>query len=50
MLIRLMLLALWLNIWTASNEKDPDSRVGYYIGIYVLFGVLNVAFMAMEFW
>ncbi|KAL1890953.1 hypothetical protein Sste5346_007950 [Sporothrix stenoceras] len=41
---------LWLNIWTASNEEHPDSRVGYYVGIYVLFGVLNVAFMAAEFW
>ncbi|CAK7197974.1 hypothetical protein SEUCBS139899_000628 [Sporothrix eucalyptigena] len=39
---------LWLNIWTAANEKDPDGRVGYYVGIYVLFGVLNVVFMGAE--
>lgn len=45
-----LLSALWLNIWTAANEEHPDSRVGYYVGIYVLFGVLNVAFMAAEFW
>jgi ATP-binding cassette, subfamily C (CFTR/MRP), member 1 len=45
-----MLAALWLNIWTAANGEHPDSRVGYYVGIYVMFGVLNVLFMAAEFW
>lgn len=37
-------------MWTAANEEHPDSRVGYYVGIYVLFGVLNIAFMGAEIW
>ncbi|CAK7241645.1 MAG: hypothetical protein STHCBS139747_003111 [Sporothrix thermara] len=41
---------LWLNVWTAANERDPSGRVGYYVGVYVLFGCLNVIFLAMEFW
>jgi ATP-binding cassette, subfamily C (CFTR/MRP), member 1 len=43
-------IALWLNVWTSANEEDPDANVGYYVGIYVLFGILNVVFMFAEFW
>ncbi|OAA65704.1 ABC transporter [Niveomyces insectorum RCEF 264] len=41
---------LWLDVWTDANADDPDGRVGYYVGIYVLFGVLNVFFMGLEMW
>ena len=42
--------ALWLNVWTSANEANPDASVGYYVGIYALFGALNVIFMFAEFW
>ncbi len=43
-------IALWLNVWTSSNEQHPNSNMGYYVGIYVLFGALNVVFLAAQFW
>ncbi len=43
-------IALWLNVWTAANEGSPNSNLGYYIGIYMLFGGLNVVFLGLQFW
>jgi ATP-binding cassette subfamily C (CFTR/MRP) protein 1 len=42
--------ALWLNVWTSANEQNPDSKTGYYIGIYVLFAILTLAFLTAQFW
>ncbi|CAK7207847.1 hypothetical protein SEUCBS139899_010662 [Sporothrix eucalyptigena] len=41
---------LWLNVWTDANEVHPDAKLGYYAGIYVMFGALNVVFLALQFW
>ncbi|KAH8881696.1 P-loop containing nucleoside triphosphate hydrolase protein [Thozetella sp. PMI_491] len=41
---------LWLNVWTSANERDPNANEAYYVSIYVLFGVLNVLFLFLEFW
>ncbi|KAK3316810.1 P-loop containing nucleoside triphosphate hydrolase protein [Apodospora peruviana] len=41
---------LWLNVWTSENETHPNERVGYFVGIYILFGGLNVLFMGLQFW
>ncbi|KUJ12857.1 P-loop containing nucleoside triphosphate hydrolase protein [Mollisia scopiformis] len=41
---------LWLNVWTAHNVKNPNTSMGYYIGIYILFGGLNVVFLGLQFW
>jgi hypothetical protein len=37
-------------VWTASNARDPNASMGFYIGIYVLFGGLNVVFLGLQFW
>lgn len=41
---------LWLNVWTDSNATDPNGRLAYYSVIYILFGALNVVFLALQFW
>lgn len=41
--------ALWLNVWTAANVSNPRTNEGYYIGVYMLFGFLNVVFMGLQF-
>jgi ATP-binding cassette, subfamily C (CFTR/MRP), member 1 len=41
---------LWLNVWTADNATNPNGKMGYYIGIYMLFGLLNVIFMTLQFY
>ncbi|KAK3935755.1 P-loop containing nucleoside triphosphate hydrolase protein [Diplogelasinospora grovesii] len=41
---------LWLNVWTSANEQHPNDKVGYYIGIYVVFAALNLLLMWAEFW
>ncbi|CAK7233982.1 hypothetical protein SBRCBS47491_008794 [Sporothrix bragantina] len=41
---------LWLNVWTDANGVHPEARLGYYSGIYVMFGALNVVFLALQFW
>ncbi len=45
------ILALWLNVWTASIQQNPTgTNTGYYVGIYILFGLLNVLFLGLQFW
>lgn len=41
---------LWLNVWTDANATDPNARLAYYSVIYILFGILNVIFLALQFW
>ena len=45
-----MFLALWLNVWSSANQNAPGFNVGYYVGLYVMFGLFNVIFMYAEFW
>ncbi|KAK3682042.1 P-loop containing nucleoside triphosphate hydrolase protein [Podospora appendiculata] len=41
---------LWLNIWTSADQLHPVHGTGYYVGIFVLFGTLNIIFMGLQFW
>jgi ATP-binding cassette subfamily C (CFTR/MRP) protein 1 len=41
--------ALWLNVWTAANVSNSKTNEAYYIGVYILFGALNVVFMGLQF-
>ena len=52
LLAKEILQALWLNVWTAANAANPNANIqqGYYIGIYVMFGGLNVVFLGLQFW
>ncbi|KAH6657100.1 P-loop containing nucleoside triphosphate hydrolase protein [Truncatella angustata] len=40
---------LWLNFWTAANAKNAREDPGKWVGIYVLFSVLNVGGMIAQF-
>ncbi|KAJ8107918.1 hypothetical protein ONZ43_g6583 [Nemania bipapillata] len=34
--------AVWLNWWTEANTKEPNSRIGYYLGVYATLQILAV--------
>lgn len=34
-------LAIWLQWWTKANEKHPNERIGYWVGVY--FGLAALA-------
>ncbi|KAI1132171.1 multidrug resistance-like protein [Nemania abortiva] len=33
---------VWLNWWTEANMKEPNSRIGYYLGVYATLQILAV--------
>jgi len=35
-------LAVWLNWWSEANAKQPNQRVGFYLGVYAAMQVLAV--------
>ncbi|ETS77362.1 hypothetical protein PFICI_11236 [Pestalotiopsis fici W106-1] len=41
---------IWVEIWTDENQKHPNQRLGYYLGIYALFMVLSNLAMGGELW
>lgn len=41
---------VWLNWWAAANAKDPNQRLGYYLGIYAMLGVLALTFLIVSCW
>lgn len=41
-------LALWLRSWTADNERDPNTGIGSWVGVYMLFAVANVVMIGVE--
>ncbi|KAK9786665.1 hypothetical protein SCARD494_11156 [Seiridium cardinale] len=40
---------LWLSFWTSSNARNSNEDPGKWIGIYVLFSVLNLGGMIVQF-
>ncbi|PYH40847.1 putative ABC multidrug transporter [Aspergillus saccharolyticus JOP 1030-1] len=34
---------VWLDWWTAANERSPNSQVGMYLGVYIFFGLGGAA-------
>lgn len=35
-------LEIWVRWWATANEESPNSRLGYYLGIYLLICALTV--------
>ncbi|KAJ5720496.1 uncharacterized protein N7483_008430 [Penicillium malachiteum] len=35
---------LWIQWWSDSNDKDPNSRIGWYLGFYTTFTVVGIFF------
>jgi ATP-binding cassette, subfamily C (CFTR/MRP), member 1 len=43
-------LALWLEWWSNANAKQPNGRLGFYIGVYAVIFVLNLTGLAVACW
>lgn len=42
--------AVWVDWWTAANERNPEAGVGMYLGIYAFLGIIGVVFMTCACW
>jgi hypothetical protein len=50
MLTRSGTVEIWLEWWTASNVDQPNNRLGYWIGVYALFGALAILSLILACW
>ncbi|RAL16194.1 ABC transporter [Aspergillus homomorphus CBS 101889] len=41
---------VWLNWWTAANERSPNSRVGMYLAIYIFLGLTGTILLVTTCW
>ncbi|KAK2853332.1 hypothetical protein FQN49_005174 [Arthroderma sp. PD_2] len=41
---------IWLKWWAAANVEAPYERLGYYLGIYVMLGVLAIVSLILGSW
>ncbi|KAM5475001.1 hypothetical protein MauCBS54593_001472 [Microsporum audouinii] len=41
---------IWLKWWAAANVEAPYERLGYYLGIYVMLGVLAIISLILGSW
>ncbi|KAK0756022.1 hypothetical protein N5P37_011395 [Trichoderma harzianum] len=41
---------VWVDWWTAANERNPEAGVGMYLGIYAFLGIIGVVFMTCACW
>ncbi|EFX06639.1 ABC multidrug transporter [Grosmannia clavigera kw1407] len=46
--LSLFLLALWLKYWVAAYNHHPNESLGKWAGIYVLFAVGSILFIALD--
>lgn len=42
--------AVWLKWWTEANEKHPDDRIGMYMGVFAMFGIVGTIAMCISSW
>lgn len=42
--------SIWVKLWAQYNEKHPNERLGFYLGIYSMFGALAFGFLAISCW
>lgn len=42
--------AVWVQWWAASNESDPNGRLGYWLGIYAMFGGVAIVCLFLSCW
>jgi hypothetical protein len=38
-----MTLDAWLTLWSQHNDKSQDSNLGYWLGLFGLFGIVRAA-------
>lgn len=43
-------LAIWVEKWAASNDVDPNNKLGYWLGIYYLLAALAVTSIVASCW
>jgi len=43
-------LAVWVKLWAEYNEEFPNQRLGYYLGIYAMIGILALIFLIVSCW
>lgn len=41
---------IWLGWWADENARTPNSRLGYWLGIYALLGVAGLAALVVSCW
>ncbi|KAF2177348.1 hypothetical protein K469DRAFT_755155 [Zopfia rhizophila CBS 207.26] len=41
---------IWVKWWATSNAKTPNARLGYYLGVYVVLGVLSLLCLMFGAW
>jgi hypothetical protein len=47
---RLTTTAIWVKMWAEYNEKHPNKRLGFYLGIYSMLGALSFGFLGVSCW
>lgn len=41
---------IWLGWWAAANAREPNERLGYWLGIYALLGVAGLLSLIVSCW
>jgi ATP-binding cassette subfamily C (CFTR/MRP) protein 1 len=41
---------IWVKWWADANAEAPNQRLGYYLGIYAMLGVLALLFLVVSCW
>jgi len=41
---------LWVTWWAADSQRHPNSKLGYWIGLYALFSFAVAIFMSAAVW
>jgi ATP-binding cassette subfamily C (CFTR/MRP) protein 1 len=42
--------AVWVKKWAEYNQEHPNQHLGYYLGIYAMFGALALIFLVTGCW
>lgn len=41
---------VWVQWWAASNESEPNARLGYWLGIYAMLGGVGIVCLFLSCW
>ncbi|KAL6705718.1 hypothetical protein ACN47E_006507 [Coniothyrium glycines] len=41
---------IWVKMWAEFNDKYPNQRLGYWLGVYAMFGGLALFFLIVSCW
>jgi ATP-binding cassette subfamily C (CFTR/MRP) protein 1 len=42
--------AIWVKMWAEYNERFPNQKLGYYLGIYAMLGGVAFLFLIISCW